>query len=209
MKVKFAVASLFSLALASAPARAETTLLQDHFKGDQVFASFGQDTPIDCGEGFIGSSHIGIFISAGSTVQRGDFGVQNSNQVQVLLFTRNSCTGESGFGSEVLTDNAFHISAQQKATIHGSVFLSDLFTSNGLGLVSFDLNFTGVGTISRNESHGQFQFGDIRVVQHSVGANRDVTVAGSITFNGQELIGGFQSGAIGKTRSGTIETIRN
>src|SRR5438034_393355 len=87
----------FALVLVAATPEvlAGNTILQEHTKGQQAVASFGTDTSIDCGDGeTTGDFHIGITLLANELVQRSDFFPQQLDQVEIFLFTRNSCTGE-------------------------------------------------------------------------------------------------------------------
>lgn len=204
-KLSLAAIALLSLtASAGVAAAAGTTTQQDTFKGDQVVANFSQDIPIDCGDGFIGSDHTGIILLGNELTQRSEFNPQQLDQIEVLVFLRNSCTGEFHFGSAIITDPDFRINAQQRATMSGTVAVTDFFTGESLGTVDFDLLATGVGDVTRSQTHGQFTFGTVDVVQHSVGAFRSAAVTGSITLNGEELIGSFTNGSIGRTRSGNL-----
>jgi len=141
--------------------------------------------------------------------QRSDFFPQELEQIEIFLFTRNSCTGESSFGSGLILDPDLHWSSTVRADMTGSVAIFDFVTGAPMGTVAFDLLFTGVGQTFRFQSHQQLEFPPFRLVQHSEGAFRNAALSGTITLDGQEFIGNVGSASLGKSRSGTIQMTRD
>jgi hypothetical protein len=207
-------AGLCSIFLASA-AHAEVTILKEKTKGDQAIARFATDTPIDCGDGFIGNIHKFIFVMGVHSVIRGDFNEEKLNQIEVNAIFTNSCTATQLFGREVLTDPDFQITQTKKAHVAGAVFLSDILTTGeNMGLVVFDIDFTGVGTVSRNEDHTNTNEGGIHVITHSKGSVRDATVSGSLTLDDginpvEEFIDDFDSAQLSKSKSGFLQITKD
>jgi hypothetical protein len=200
-----------ALVVATPDVHAATTILKEKVKGQQMVADFGSDTLIDCGDEFgtQGNFHVGITVLANELVQRSDFFPQELAQIDVFLFTRNSCTGEQGFGNGVILNPDFHWSSTVRADMAGSVAIFDFFTGAPMGTVAFDLLFTGVGPTFRSQSHQVLEFPPIRLLLHSVGAFRSATVSGTITLDGQEFLGGIGSASLGKSRSGAIQMTRD
>jgi hypothetical protein len=198
-----------ALVVAAPEVRAGNTILQEHTKGEQAVAGFGTDTLIDCGDGNQGDYHVGITLLANELSQRSDFFPQELEQIEVFLFTRNSCTGESGFGSGLILNPDFHWSSTVRANMTGSVAIFDFFTGAPMGTVAFNLLFTGVGQTFRFQSHQQLEFHPIRLVIHSEGSSRNATLSGTITLNGEEFLDNVGSASLSKSRSGTVEMIRD
>jgi hypothetical protein len=188
---------------------AGNTILQEHTRGQQAVADFGTDTLIDCGDGNQGNFHIGITLLANELSQRSDFFPQELEQIEIFLFTRNSCTGESGFGDGLILNPNFHWSSTVRADMTGSVAIFDFFTGAPMGTVAFNLLFTGVGQTFRFQSHQQLEFPPFRLVMHSEGSFRNATLSGSITLDGEEFIDNIGSASLGKSRSGTIQMMRD
>jgi hypothetical protein len=205
----FVAVCLASFMGAAGSAGAATTVRHEVFKGDQAVASFSQDTATTCEDGTPGDFHVGVILLANKFVDRSDFNqqpVQKVDQIEVLLFERDSCTGESFFGETDINDPAFSISATQKAHLAGSVAVTDFFTGVALGNVTFDVQLTGIGKGLHSHSNIELDIdANTRLILDSTGQFTSASAAGTVQVNGSELIGAFTDGQLSKNRSGFLD----
>ena len=164
------------------------------FKGTQTASFFDGSATIDCGGEVQGEFIVNGFISASDSVTKTKG--TGKSVVNGVFFSGsffNTCTGEFRF----LDGGASNIVDPPKrnlksASIDGS-FLAQDFNDGAVFPVDLDLEFEGVGEISRfkDVSHTKTQDtpdGPVTITHNVSGnANRSATMTGTITINGIAL----------------------
>jgi len=180
-------------------------------RGHSALVSFDELTPHTCADGTEGTLETFVSISGFANVTRSlQMPDTDTNTVVAVASRSDSCTGNFVVGSATL-DNAFRQTALQSATIRRTFRLADV-SGNPVMTLVVNLTLEGTGPTNHTFFHDRFVIdgpdGPIVTFEHSVGRNRDVTVAGSVKLDGDEVIDTFTTGALQEIRSGTVEIQR-
>jgi hypothetical protein len=204
MKYKLVVTGALALTIVgldSSSSEAATSRIQS--KGETAQVSLFESTAITCDDGSTSFLDTSLFIQGAESGVRSSFG--NSNTETILLFYSdfNGCTGE--FNSAVVFEDAadFDQTRVNSASIAGDFELIN-FDGTPIGTLSVDLDLTGVGDITRSNSHSITQSGNFVFNSRFAGTFREATIAGTVSLDGDPIstAGGFAQ--LSDTRSGDI-----
>jgi hypothetical protein len=200
--MKTAIGAALALIGLTVPAFAADTY-KYQFKGDNSFAYFSEFN--DCGST---SVEVSVF---DSITKDGAGAPTTQKQANIYFSSYNYCTGKYSFSYGSVNKPDFTLTgggALQSATLKTTIVLND--ASGTKQNADVNLTWTGVGDISRGNSHSHYQGPGYMSNYRSNGSWRDAKATGSITVDKTNIIANLPNSYanLTKSNSGSLSITR-
>lgn len=164
--------------------------------GEFAAASFETEEPLTCDDGSAGTLATTLGLDATESESSASAGSGDFAYAFAYLERFDSCTGETVVGEAPLYDLDYDQLGITSATLDATFELSDPQTGAFVGLLDAAAVFTGTGakscssSLSIQDALADDGTGRVFLVTRTQGQSRDATLAGTIAFEGSELMSG-------------------
>jgi len=208
-RLTVSLAAGLAVCLAAASGFGATTIDQIRVRGDNTSAEFDLFNPFTCADGVSsGGLATQILVFAFSSANKTSGPPTTSKQLEVVLFSTDTCTGETHAAFSNTQNPDFQQNAVNHATLNADVTLQDNDTGAPLGTVHLALAFDGSGDVLRTHEHNHTQFGRSMVNETLDVQMRSATLSGAATFNGVNLLPFAQNVDLQTQSTGELQLTR-
>lgn len=154
---------------------------------------------VPCGDGSSAEVETSIALSGFAETVSGTEGDSSSTELNIILAEFNACTQRFMRVQRVVEDEAYVQVGVDTVLIDGAF---DLIDSTGpVGVIDIDIEISGIGRATRDNSTSQTNAGDTRIITISQQSTRAGAVDGTITLRGVEFVPSLRSAELTSSRT--------
>ena len=178
------------MALAAVGTARAGVLEHQTLKGKAADVEFLISTPETCADGSDGSSDLSVSLNGeDSLITSRQAGNTLINALSVIVVVSDSCTGATSIATGEIS-GGFNSLTPRRATLNGTVPLTDLSTGAPAGSLTAAATLQGGNSTAMTTEHDKIVFPDSSFQTDQVkSTTRPATLTGSVTVNGVQLVG--------------------